>query len=40
MFRAFKLAENKNFTNVSYVKFKIRRSASPIIKEQNVPLQK
>ncbi len=40
MFRAFKLAQNKKFNNVFYVKFEIRRSAGPIIKEQNVSLRK
>ncbi len=39
MFRAFKLAENKKFKNVFYVKFKFI-AGGPIIKEQNVSLQK
>ncbi len=40
MFWAVKLAKNKKFNNVFYVKLEIRHSAGPIIKEQNVLLQK
>ncbi len=40
MFRVVKLAENKKFNTVFYVKFEICRSVGPIIKEQNVSLQK